>query len=131
MCPALHCFPWLSSLSLVSTLCHQCSVAQMCLTLCNPMDCSTPGLPVPHDPVRWVPCSVHFLAQGIEASRVSVTGQELPQLSNSCPIARLNDSCGPMPIHHPGNLPIHLPISRTFHSLVIRAFIPIASETNS
>ena len=25
-----------------------CSVTQLCLTLCNPMDCSTPGLPVPH-----------------------------------------------------------------------------------
>ena len=24
------------------------SVAQLCLTLCNPMDCSTPGLPVYH-----------------------------------------------------------------------------------
>ena len=24
------------------------SVAQSCLTLCNPMDCSTPGLPVHH-----------------------------------------------------------------------------------
>ena len=24
------------------------SVAQSCLTLCNPMDCSTPGFPVPY-----------------------------------------------------------------------------------
>ena len=24
------------------------SVAQLCLTLCNPMNCSTPGLPVHH-----------------------------------------------------------------------------------
>ena len=24
------------------------SLAQLCLTLCNPMDCSTPGLPVHH-----------------------------------------------------------------------------------
>ena len=31
----------------VSTFCC-CSVAQPCLTLCNPMDCSTPGFPVPH-----------------------------------------------------------------------------------
>ena len=26
--------------------CGSCSVAQSCLTLCNPMDCSTPGFPV-------------------------------------------------------------------------------------
>ena len=25
-----------------------CSIAQLCLTLCDPMDCSTPGLPVHH-----------------------------------------------------------------------------------
>ena len=25
-----------------------CSLAQSCLTLCDPMDCSTPGFPVPH-----------------------------------------------------------------------------------
>ena len=25
-----------------------CSVAQLCPTLYDPMDCSTPGLPVPH-----------------------------------------------------------------------------------
>ena len=24
------------------------SVAQLCPTLCDPMDCSTPGFPVPH-----------------------------------------------------------------------------------
>ena len=31
-----------------STLCPCCSVAQSCLTLCNPMDYSTPGFPVLH-----------------------------------------------------------------------------------
>ena len=25
-----------------------CSVANLCLTLCDPLDCSMPGLPVPH-----------------------------------------------------------------------------------
>ena len=25
-----------------------CSIAQLCLTLCDPVDCSTPGLPVSH-----------------------------------------------------------------------------------
>ena len=31
-----------------STCCCSCSVAQSCLTLCDPMDYSTPGLPVLH-----------------------------------------------------------------------------------
>ena len=30
-------------------LCFCCSGAQLCPTLCDPMDCSTPGLPVLHD----------------------------------------------------------------------------------
>ena len=37
----------LSFLSLLSTSCL-CSVTQSCPTLCDPMDCSTPGLPVHH-----------------------------------------------------------------------------------
>ena len=28
--------------------CYCCLVAQLCLTLCDPMDCSTPGFPVLH-----------------------------------------------------------------------------------
>ena len=28
--------------------CCCCSVAKLCLTLCDPMDCSTPGFPVLH-----------------------------------------------------------------------------------
>ena len=31
-----------------SSLCFCCSVTESCLTLCDPMDCSTPGLSVPH-----------------------------------------------------------------------------------
>ena len=30
-----------------SRICCCCSVTKSCLTLCNPMDCSTPGFPVP------------------------------------------------------------------------------------
>ena len=33
---------------IVITFC--CSVAQLCPTLCNPMDCSMPGFPVLHHP---------------------------------------------------------------------------------
>ena len=32
----------------ISVTCRCCSVAQSCLTLYDPMDCSTPGLPVLH-----------------------------------------------------------------------------------
>ena len=37
--------PWQSTTNLVTSCCC-CLVAQSCLTLCVPMDCSTPGFPV-------------------------------------------------------------------------------------
>ena len=35
------------------------SVAQSCLTLCNPMGCSTPGLPVHHQLPEFTQTHVH------------------------------------------------------------------------
>ena len=35
------------------------SVAQSCLTLCNTMDCSTPGLPVLHQLLEFVQTHAH------------------------------------------------------------------------
>ena len=36
-------------------MCPCCSVSQSCLTLCDPMDCSTTGFPVPHIISRSLP----------------------------------------------------------------------------
>ena len=38
---------------------HFSSVAQLCLTLCDPMDCSTPGLPVHHQLPEFTQTHVH------------------------------------------------------------------------
>ena len=46
-----------------SCCCCCCWVAQLCMTLCNPMECSTPGFPVHGISHPWVGC--HFLLQGI------------------------------------------------------------------
>ena len=35
------------------------SVAQLCLTLCDPMDCSTPGFPVHHQLLEFTQTHVH------------------------------------------------------------------------
>ena len=35
------------------------SVAQSCPTLCNPMDCSTPGFPVHHQPLELTQSHIH------------------------------------------------------------------------
>ena len=36
-----------------------CLVAQSCLTLCDPMDCSTPGFPVRHQLLEFTQTHVH------------------------------------------------------------------------
>ena len=38
------------------------SVSQSCLTLCNPMDCSTPGLPVHHQLLEFTQTHVHWIS---------------------------------------------------------------------
>ena len=37
-----------------------CSVTQLCPTLCNPMDCSTPGFPVHHQLLELAQTHVHW-----------------------------------------------------------------------
>ena len=37
------------------------SVAQSCLTLCDPMDCSTPGFPVLNHLPEFAPTPVHWV----------------------------------------------------------------------
>ena len=44
------------------------SVAQLCSTLCNPMDCSTPGLPVHHQLPEFTQTHVHLVGDAIQPS---------------------------------------------------------------
>ena len=44
------------------------SVAQLCLTLCDPMDCSTPGLPVHHQLPEFTQIHVHWVCDAIQPS---------------------------------------------------------------
>ena len=48
--------------------CCCCLVAQLCLTLCDPMDCSTPGLPVPHHLPKFVQVHVQCIGDTIQSS---------------------------------------------------------------
>ena len=45
------------------------SVAQLCPTLCDPMDCSTPGLPVHHQLLESTQTHVHWVGDAIQPSR--------------------------------------------------------------
>ena len=44
------------------------SVAQLCLTLCDPMNCSTPGLPVHHQLLEFTQTNVHRVRDAIQPS---------------------------------------------------------------
>ena len=45
-----------------------CSVAKLCLTLCNPMDCSTPGFTVLHYLLEFAQFHVHWVSDAIQPS---------------------------------------------------------------
>ena len=60
----------------------QCSsVTQLCLTLCNPMDCSMPGLSVHHQLPEFTQIHVHWVSDAIKPSH--------PLLSSSPPAFNL------------------------------------------
>ena len=44
------------------------SVVQSCLTLCDPMDCSMPGLPVHHKLLEFTQTHVHQVSDAIQSS---------------------------------------------------------------
>ena len=44
------------------------SVAQLCLPLCDPMNCSTPGLPVHHQLPEFIQTHVHRVGDAIQPS---------------------------------------------------------------
>ena len=44
------------------------SVAQSCPTLCDPMNCSTPGLPVHHQLLEFIQTHVHGVGDAIQPS---------------------------------------------------------------
>ena len=44
------------------------SAAQLCLTLCDPLDCSMLGLPVHHQPLEFTQTHVHWVTDAIQPS---------------------------------------------------------------
>ena len=60
--------------------CCCCSVAQSCPTLCDSMDCSMPGLPVPHHPPAFVQVHVHCISDTIQPSHPLMPSSPLPSI---------------------------------------------------
>ena len=76
--PLIHCcvymYNWFLTLILQSMICLSCSsvqfssVIQACPTLCNPMNRSTPGLPVHHQLLDFTQTHVHWVGDAIQPS---------------------------------------------------------------
>ena len=46
----------------------RCSVIQLCLTLCDPMDCSMPGFPALHSLSEFTKTHIHWISDAIQSS---------------------------------------------------------------
>ena len=57
-----------------------CSVTQSCLTLGGPIDCSTPGLPVPHHLPKFAQVHVHCISDAIPPSNPLMPSSPLPSI---------------------------------------------------
>ena len=53
---------------LVTSITCCCSVAKLCPTLCNPMNCSTPGFSVLHSLLKFTQTHVHWASDAIQPS---------------------------------------------------------------
>ena len=63
--------PTLCQLALyIPNFCYCCSVAQSCPALCNPMDCSTPRVPVLHYLLEFAQTHIHGVNDVIQPSRL-------------------------------------------------------------
>ena len=58
-----------------------CSVVQLCPTLCDPMDCSTPGLSVPHHLPKFAQVHVHSAGDAIQPSHLLMLSSSALNLS--------------------------------------------------
>ena len=54
-------------LKTIRNICY-CSVTQLCLTLCDPMDCSMPGFPVHNHFLELAQTNVHSVSDAIQPS---------------------------------------------------------------
>ena len=83
---------WLPEMTHAATIFHSkwqvqsSSVTQSCLTLCDSMDCSTPGLPVHHQPLEFTQTHLYRVGDAIQPS--------YPLLSPSPPAFNLSQHQG-------------------------------------
>ena len=71
------------------------SVAQLCPTLCDPMDCSTPGFPIYHQLLEPTQTYVHHISDAIQPfQNTPFSRLQSSPASESFPVSRLFASGG-------------------------------------
>jgi len=69
------------------------SVAQSCPTLCNPMNCSTPGLPVHHQLPEFTQTHVHRVGDAIQPSHPPSSPSPPPSKNEAKSLPSLPEWC--------------------------------------
>ena len=64
------CIPGINPTSHFISSVQFTSVTQLCPTICDPMDCSTPGLPVHHQLPELAQTHIHRVSDGIQPSHL-------------------------------------------------------------
>ena len=72
----------------INVLCC-CSVMQLCPTLCNPVNCSTPGLPVPHHLPKFAQVHVHCINDAVQLSHPLTPSSPSVPASRTFPTSHL------------------------------------------
>ena len=92
------------------------SVTRSCPTLCNPMNCSTPGLPVHHQLPEFTQTHVHRVSDAIQPSHplsASVKSSCVHLISVASGLRLISCCChhsvGHVPLYSLGQLPASLP----------------------
>ena len=118
-------------------MCQFNSVAPSCPTLCNPMNRSTPGLPVHHQLLEFTQTHVHQVSDAIQPSHISSSvvpfsscPQSLPA-SGSFPMSQLFTSGGQSTEASASVLPINTQDSSPLGGLVGSPCSPRDSQESS
>ena len=87
------------------------SVSQLCLTLCNPMDCSTPGFPAHHQLPELTQTHVHRVGDAIQPSNHLILCCPLVLLPSIFPSTRVFSKESVLHIRWPKNWSFSFSIS--------------------
>ena len=101
-CPTTICYTTLEQFPeiLMVALCiYCCSVTQLCMTLCNPMNCSMPGFPV-----------LHYLPESTQTHSCSLSQWCHPTISSCHPLLLLPSIFPSIRVYNESALPIRWPL---------------------